>query len=327
MNGLSGLISLNDLPLFGGGVVLILIIALLLSGTGNKKQRLRIEKIQKRLMSKRASDPILLRKSQEKLPPLIVFLMRYLPNIEKLEFQLQRAGFTINPRQYALRCVLAFLIISVLFPLVFGSVILGISIAAIVTLWLPFKIVTGRAIKRQKAFLKLFPEALDLIVRGLRSGLPVSESIKMVAQELAEPVGGIFTHASNTMKLGVPMEKALHEVARRLEYTEFNFFVISIVLQRETGGNLSEILNNLSDVLRKRFTMQMKVKAMTSEARASGMIVGALPFFVAGAVWVMSPDYIMVLFTDPSGHKALMTAGGFLTTGMMIMKRMARFEI
>src|SRR5690606_10394833 len=130
------------------------------------------------------------------------------------------------------------------------------------------------------------------IVRGLRSGLPVSESIVLVSKEVPEPVGSVFGTVSNTMKLGVTMEKALQDMAEELDISEFNFFTTSIVLQRETGGNLAEILNNLSEVLRGRFMMQMKIKAMSSEARASTYIVAALPVFVFCAVSLMSPDYM-----------------------------------
>ena len=137
----------------------------------------------------------------------------------------------------------------------------------------------------------------------------------------------MFAHVANTMKLGVPMEKALQEMAKNLDYTEFNFFVTSIVLQRETGGNLSEILNNLSEVLRKRYLMHMKIKAMTSEARASAMIIGALPFIVGGAVSVLSPDYIVILATDYRGNIALGIAAVLLFLGVGSMQRMAKFEV
>jgi tight adherence protein B len=123
------------------------------------------------------------------------------------------------------------------------------------------------------------------------------------------------------------MEKALQDTARKLDNTEFNFFTTSIILQRETGGNLSEILNNLSEVIRKRYMMKMKIRAMTSEARASSIIIGVLPFIVSLAVMVISPGYLNPLIDDYRGNVSLIIASGMLVFGIWIMNRMAKFEI
>src|SRR5690606_9847671 len=198
------------------------------------------------------------------------------------------------------------------------SFMLGIPVAIIVGVWLPIKYLQYLIGKKNRQFLDLFPDAIDLIVRGLRSGLPVSESLVLVSQEVPDPVGSIFTTVSNTMKLGVPLEKALQETARKIDISEFNFFTTSILLQRETGGNLSEVLSNLSEVLRARILMRMKIKAMSSEARASTIIIGALPFVVIGAVGVVSPDYMSPLFNDYRGNIWLGIATGMLFTGLWI---------
>ncbi|MBY0406342.1 MAG: type II secretion system F family protein, partial [Rickettsiales bacterium] len=184
-----------------------------------------------------------------------------------------------------------------------------------------------KIIKYQKAFLRVFPDAIDLIVRGLRSGLPVSESLVLVSTEVPEPVGSVFKNISNKMKLGVTLEKALQETALELGMTEFNFFTTCIVLQRETGGNLSEILNNLSEVLRSRFIMRMKIKAMSSEARASSYIIGALPFVVIAAVSVLTPEYMRPLYEDSRGNVAAGIAAFMMISGLWVMNRMTNFEI
>jgi tight adherence protein B len=233
----------------------------------------------------------------------------------------------MDAKQFLLRCLLTMLLIAFVVHLLGKPFLAGLCGGFVLAVWLPIKTLNFKIARAQKKFLTLFPDAIDLIVRGLRSGLPVSESINLVAQEVPEPVSGIFTHISNTMKLGVPMEKAMQEVAKKLDYTEFNFFVTSIILQRETGGNLSEILNNLGEVLRKRLMMRLKIKAMTSEARASSMIIGSLPFIVTIAVSVMSPDYIKPLFNDYRGNYAAFTAAGLLFLGIWSMNRMAKFEI
>jgi len=161
----------------------------------------------------------------------------------------------------------------------------------------------------------------------LRSGLPVSESMVLVSSEVPEPVSGTFTTLSNTMKLGVPLEKALQEMAKRLDLTEFNFFTTCIILQRETGGNLAEILSNLSDVLRGRYIMKMKIRALSSEARASAYIIGALPFVVLAAVSALNPEYMRPLIDDHRGNICAYVAAGMMSFGIWVMYRMTQFEI
>ncbi len=254
--------------------------------------------------------------------------MKPLPDFKRLGDRLERAGMTITPKQYVLRRLLIVLIIMFVISVVLKNrCCSGLFVGIILGVWLPLKLLQRTINKQNRAFLRLFPDALDLIVRGLRSGLPVSESLVLVSQEVPDPVGSIFTNLSNTMKLGVTMEKALQEMARKLDMTEFNFFTTSIVLQRETGGNLSEILNNLSEVLRNRYIMRMKIKAMSSEARASAYIVGALPFLVILAVSVLSPGYMTPLYNDYRGNICAAVAAGMMGFGMWVMYRMTQFEI
>ena len=151
--------------------------------------------------------------------------------------------------------------------------------------------------------------------------------MNMVGVEMEQPIGGIFAEIGESIRLGVPAEKAMADMAKKLGSTEFNFFVTCIVLQRETGGNLSEILSNLADVLRKRFMMRMKIKAMSSEAKSAAMIVGSLPFIVTLALTFLSPGYLNPLIDDPKGNFALGIAVTSLCTGIGIMMKMSRFEI
>jgi tight adherence protein B len=188
-------------------------------------------------------------------------------------------------------------------------------------------VVGSKIKKRQKLFLKLFPDAIDLMVRGLRAGLPVAESFINVSKELPPPMGDTFGMIAQQTQLGMPMEKALAENATKLALTEFNFFVTTIILQRETGGNLGEILNNLSEMLRQRHMMRLKIGALSSEARASAYIIGALPFLVFGILMAISPDYLDPLFNDIRGNHALIGAGCSLGMGAFIMKRMTQLEI
>jgi tight adherence protein B len=181
--------------------------------------------------------------------------------------------------------------------------------------------------KRVNQFNTRFPDAIDLMVRGLRSGLPISETMGVVATEVKGPIAIEFQSVVDKMKIGRTMEVALQESADRVGTPEFQFFVITLAIQRETGGNLAETLANLADVLRKRAQMKLKIKAMSSESKASAYIVGALPFTVFGMVWFINPDYMQAFFVD----ERLIVAGigGLIWMGIgaAIMAKMVRFEI
>jgi tight adherence protein B len=188
--------------------------------------------------------------------------------------------------------------------------------------------VIGKMIKRRvNKFTVNFPDAIELMVRGLRSGLPITETLGIVAGEITGPVGVEFRIVNDKMKIGRTMEAALQETADRLGTPEFQFFVITLAIQRETGGNLAETLSNLADVLRKRAQMKLKIRAMSSESKASAYIVGSLPFVVFSLVWLINPGYMGGFFTD----QRLIVAGigGLIWMGIgaLIMAKMVNFEI
>jgi tight adherence protein B len=188
--------------------------------------------------------------------------------------------------------------------------------------------VIGRLIaKRIKQFNANFPDAIELMVRGLRSGLPITETLGIVASEIGGPVGLEFRTVSDKMKIGRTMEAALQDTADRLGTAEFQFFVITLAIQRETGGNLAETLSNLADVLRKRAQMKLKIRAMSSESKASAMIVGALPFIVFIMVWVINPDYMSGFFKEDRLIVAGLGAMVWMSIGVAVMAKMVNFEI
>lgn len=244
-----------------------------------------------------------------------------------LRDKLERAGMKIGAEMLITMCVGIMVAFVLLFVLLKKKIIFGVVLGIFFGFIVPRFIVNFRANKRIKKFLILFPDAIDFIVRGLRSGLPVSESMNMVGKEMEQPIAGIFAEIGESVKLGVSLEKALQDTAKKLKSTEFNFFTTTIILQRETGGNLSEILNNLADVLRKRYMMRMKIKAMSSEAKASAMIVGSLPFIVIAALTFVAPDYLNPLIETSSGNIAAGCAALSLTLGITIMIKMSQFEI
>ena len=181
--------------------------------------------------------------------------------------------------------------------------------------------------RRQTKFLNFFPDAIDLMVRGIKSGLPISESITNVGTEIQDPVGEEFRIITDAVKFGRPMEEAMWEAANRLDLQEFKFFTISLAVQAETGGNLAETLNNLGDVLRGRRQLKLKIKALSSEAKASAIIIGALPFVMGGMIYLVNPDYIMKLFLDPRGHVMLGIGLCSFILGVGAMIKLVKFEI
>jgi tight adherence protein B len=188
--------------------------------------------------------------------------------------------------------------------------------------------IIGKMIKRRvNKFTNNFPDAIELMVRGLRSGLPITETLGIVAAEVPGPVGIEFRMVADKMKIGRTMEAALQETADRLGTPEFQFFVITLAIQRETGGNLAETLSNLADVLRKRAQMKLKIRAMSSESKASAYIVGSLPFVVFTLVWIINPGYMGGFFTDQRLMVAGLGGAVWMGIGAFIMAKMVNFEI
>ena len=247
--------------------------------------------------------------------------------MEALELRLHRTGKGWTMSQYLY--VSGGLTLAVLL-LVFvktGAPLLSLVAGLFVGIGLP-QFIVGRAIgKRVENFTTRLPDALDLLVRGLRSGLPVTETLGVVASELPGPVGEEFKLVTDRIKVGRTMEEALQDTADRLNMPEFNFFYITLAIQRETGGNLAETLSNLSDVLRKRAQMKLKVKAMSSESKASAYIVGSLPFIVFALIYTINPAYLSKFFVDERLIIAGLGGLTWLGIGSFIMAKMVNFEI
>src|SRR5205085_8929312 len=224
-------------------------------------------------------------------------------------------------------CLTIGLVIASLLMLRGAPILLSALVGMFFGIGAPHFFIGKLILRRIKKFNSNFPDAIELMVRGLRSGLPITETLGIVATEVPGPVGIEFRMVSDKMKIGRTMEAALQETADRLGTPEFQFFVITLAIQRETGGNLAETLSNLADVLRKRAQMKLKIRAMSSESKASAYIVGSLPFIVFTLVWMINPDYMGNFFTD----QRLMVAGlgglVWMGIGAGIMAKMVNFEI
>ena len=255
-------------------------------------------------------------------------LAALVPAPKKLRARLDRTGRSISLSQYLVaNLMVAGLILLILKFAASLAWILATPIAITFGLLLPHMVVGMMASRRTNKFITTFPDAIDLMIRGLRSGLPVSESIKAVAAEMSDPVGTEFRHVADALKLGASLEEAMWAVAHRLQIPEFKFLVIAMSIQRETGGNLAETLSNLSSLLRQRKQFKLKIRAMSSEARASAYIIGSLPFVTFALIYLINPGYVMMLFEDLRGMIMLGVGLSSIAAGGLVMAKIVRFEI
>jgi tight adherence protein B len=260
--------------------------------------------------------------------PGIDRIFRLLPRREILVDRLGRTGRVISVGQYMLVTIgLGLVLALTLFFFAKLGTVPSVLLGAAIGMFIPHYLIGRMGRRRIARFIALFPEAIDLMVRALRAGLPISEAIVNAGQEIGDPVGAEFRTIEGGMRLGRDLDALLWEIGKRIVAPEFRFFVIALNVQRETGGNLAETLNNLSNVIRSRRAARAKARAMASEARASTMILGVLPVLVIVVLGITSPHYIAPLFTDVRGLMLLGVAATMLITGISIMVRMARFEI
>ncbi len=244
-----------------------------------------------------------------------------------LKLRLMQAGLKITEKQF----YLISLVLGVVFGLFafasLGQPFIALGLAFVGGLGLPRWFIAFLSKRRLKAFLKEFPNALDVMVRSIKSGLPLNDAIRLIASDGQEPVKSEFSRILQGQKLGIPTPEACARMYDSIPLPETNFFATVITIQAQAGGNLSEALGNLSRVLRERQKMKGKVQAMSMEAKASAAIIGALPFIVAFLVFLTSPDYIIILFTDPRGHLILGFSAVWMTIGILVMRNMINFEI
>ena len=250
-------------------------------------------------------------------------------NLKKppLRVQIRQAGLPIDPRRFYLYSVVCGLVLTLVAYLSGAPTLALPGVLLAGGLGLPRWFVSFRRSSRVKAFLEEFPNALDVIVRAVKSGLPLNDGIRLIASESQEPVRTEFRRIVEAQQLGLSIPEAAMRMSETMPCAEANFFGIVIQIQQQAGGNLSEALGNLSRVLRDRKKMKAKVQALSMEAKASAWIIGALPFVVAFLVYLTSPNYIMPLFVTSTGHLILGCAGLWMSIGVFVMKKMMNFEV
>ncbi len=245
----------------------------------------------------------------------------------KLREELTQAGLSITVRQFVFGSVAAGLAAAAL-AYVSGLPPLGlVAFPVAAGVGLPRLVLKLRIGRRLKKFTSQFADAIDVIVRGVRSGLPVGECLAMIAREMPDPVGTEFRLIVEGQRLGLTVDDALQKAIDRVPTAELRFFAIVIAIQQATGGNLAETLSKLSEVLRARKRMRDKVQAMSSEAKASAGIIGSLPVVVGLILSVVAPDYIGVLFRSDVGHLLLFLGVCIMGTGVLVMRQMIQFDI
>ncbi|MAW89242.1 MAG: pilus assembly protein [Phyllobacteriaceae bacterium] len=247
-----------------------------------------------------------------------------------LKVQIRQAGMDVTVQRFYIVSVIFG--VAVLVPVALSGMapmplvtLPGLFVAA--AFGLPRWFIGFKRSRRVKAFLIEFPNALDVIVRAVKSGLPLNDGIRLIASEAQEPVRTEFRRIVEAQQVGMSAPEAAMRMPETMPCPEAAFFGVVIQIQQQAGGNLSEALGNLSRVLRDRKRMKDRVKALAAEAKASAMIIGALPFIVATLVYVTSPNYIMPLFTTSSGHMLLAGAGVWMSIGIFMMKKMMDFEV
>lgn len=244
-----------------------------------------------------------------------------------LSIRIQRSGLNWTKKTYhffgAAFAIFSILIAAVAFRL---NIVLALGIGLASGLIVPHLYIKMMANRRSNKFSAVFPDAVDLIVRGLRSGLPLSDSIRMISGEAQEPVKTEFKLIIEDLTLGVTMEDAVQRLWERVPLAETAFFGTVIALQSRTGGSLSEALANLSKVMRDRKKLQAKIKAMSAEAKASAGIIGSLPIIVCTIVYITSPGYMSILFTTFVGKMVLAACLTWMTIGILVMRKMIRFN-
>lgn len=254
-------------------------------------------------------------------------LIRLLPNPDQMRARLARTGKEINLSEYLLVNALLVFVFGLIFHFLGWPQVIVFLLGLALGVGIPHIVIGIMGARRLKKFFAMFPEAIDTMCRGIRSGLPITESIGAVGREMPDPIGIEFHRIADGVRMGKSLEASMWEVTKRINAAEFRFLIIAMAIQKETGGNLAETLGNLSDLIRKRRQLRLKIKAMSSEARASAMIIGSLPFIMFTLLMVVNSAYMMTLFQSLPGEILMGVGVSWMCIGWGVMTKMIHFEI
>ena len=323
-------ILLGAIIALSAGAVIYLFVNPYLSGEVQRDKRLQgvTESRSKRSATRARDDEVQNRRKQ------VADTLKQIEERQKarekvtLRLRLQRAGIDVTPN--------AFWVASAVVGVAVGgftfystpgmSPLVSVAAAFAGAFGLPRWVLSFLTKKRQAKFTNEFANAIDVIVRGVKSGLPLNECLGIIARESPSPIREEFQEIVEQSRVGVPLSECFDRTMQRMPLPEMKFFAIVIGIQQQAGGNLSEALGNLSGVLRDRKRLAMKVGALSAEAKASAMVLGALPFIVMTMVYITTPNYILLLFTTKIGQFMLMAAGFWMTMGILVMRKMINFK-
>src|SRR5437588_3897754 len=281
--------------------------------------------VQQRLAALTARTEIIQPSLRLEMQRMASFMMLPISLRKKLDAEFEAAGNRIGPLHLGIVGLFAALVMAVFTTYVLGLSITLVSISSLIaTIVAPVIFLHVAQSRYQRHFLDVFPDALDLVRRGVRSGLPVNESLVVAGREIADPVGKELRRTLDQVQVGVAMNDALQETADRIRIADFRFFVVALVLQQKTGGSLAETLQNLSGVIRARKALRLKARALTAEAKMSAFVLAALPFVVGGAMYVLNSDLARPMFVDPRGRFMVGMAFMSLLTGLTVMYVLVR---
>lgn len=326
--------TMNLVILSGMAGVITILIGVALNGSGKrqKQRERRAGVISNRARGKAVvsqdGKPVSVKKDMVAESRWLAILIRILPRRDNIQKALKQTGKSISISHFLLASAAIAIVIFAGMKLFAGLPgLLSVLTAFAVGPGLVWMVIRYWVSKRLNAFINQFPDAIDLMVRGLKSGLPIGEAMASIGREFTGPVGVEFRTITEAVRVGTPMDEALWQATERLPAQELKFFVISLSIQQDTGGNLGETLENLSDILRQRKQMKLKIKAMSSEARASAYILGSLPFLMFMILLLINPEYVLMLVYDPRGRMIMGIGLGFIAVGVAVMYKLVRFRI
>lgn len=324
------LVGLLALAAISVGAIVFILLQPYLSGSRQTDKRIQAaaENKGKRIALKQQAEVVSSRRRQ------VADTLKELDDRQKqrekisMRLRLERAGLDIEPRVFWIASVicgvLVGLIIWIMAPNL--SIIVPVLGAFVGFLGLPRWILARMTKRRQYKFIDEFANAIDVIVRGVKTGLPLVECLNIIARESPQPIAGEFTELVEQQRVGVTLAEAFDRMMVRMPLAEVRFFAIVLAIQQQAGGNLSEALGNLSGVLRDRKRLQAKVRALSAEAKASAAVLGCLPFIVMILVYITTPSYISLLWNTRMGQFLLVAAGFWMTCGVLVMRKMINFK-
>jgi len=311
----------------GGYMILIILFPGLVPSSGADHTKQALERIYQETHGDREGEETSVLKEQLGEESPMVRALFSLPLMQPLYEAALQAGYQQNLQSFVTLILLS-LVGSFAVLLMLGvGFFMAILMALVLGYLIPYRHCNKRLRKRNAAFIEQFPDALDMIVRSVRSGFPLTTALQMLAENTEEPVRSEFRQVVDEMTAGRNISQALSRLATRINEQDVKFFAVVLSVQQETGGNLGEIITNLSSILRKRKQLRNKIRALTSEGRATAYVLGGLPIFVFAIIYVMQPAYLAPFFNDPIGFVMLGTVGGLIGICAFVVKQMVNVDV